>query len=108
VATFDFANRPAPKGFICAAGCGHGISAHREAGCDVRVGAAEVCGCSAPYGRIPPGDPNPAPAESDMQADLDILRGLLTGYLRDDDLGVHARQVGFEALQRIEQWAGER
>ena len=44
----------------------------------------------------------------DVQADLDILRGLLTAYLRDDALGVHARQVGFEALQRIEQWAGKR
>lgn len=51
---------PAPKGYLCAAGCGHFVSAHREAGCDVTLaGAGEaapafVCECPAPYGRILP------------------------------------------------------
>jgi hypothetical protein len=38
---------PAPKGFRCAAGCGHSIAVHREAGCDMGD-----CDCPAPYGRL--------------------------------------------------------
>ena len=40
---------PAPKGYQCAAACGHSIHVHREAGCDV-----EGCDCPAPHGRILP------------------------------------------------------
>lgn len=40
---------PSPKGHRCAAGCGHGVAVHREAGCDVAD-----CECHAPYGRLMP------------------------------------------------------
>lgn len=40
---------PAPKGYMCAAQCGHGLAVHREHGCDVGS-----CDCPAPYGRILP------------------------------------------------------
>lgn len=60
--------------------------------------APPYCGVCSPYGGSDPEHTG----VSDVQADLDILRGLLTGYLRDDALGVHARDVGFEALNRIE------
>jgi hypothetical protein len=40
---------PQPRGYVCAAGCGHGTTVHREHGCDVGQ-----CECPAPYGRILP------------------------------------------------------
>lgn len=40
----------APKGYVCAGGCGHSINAHRGAGCDVMN-----CECPAPHGIIAPG-----------------------------------------------------
>lgn len=40
---------PAPRGYRCAAGCGHDIYSHREHGCDVGE-----CECPAPHGRILP------------------------------------------------------
>lgn len=55
---------PEPKGFQCAAGCGHHVHSHRAGGCYVVLyidGVAGVCGCGAPFGRIPPGDPAPSP-----------------------------------------------
>lgn len=44
---------PVPKGFDCPA-CGHGITVHRMHGCD-----AVRCKCTAPHGRLLPGDPQP-------------------------------------------------
>lgn len=40
---------PAPKGYVCAAGCGDSIAVHRRFGCDM-LG----CPCQAPYGRVLP------------------------------------------------------
>lgn len=42
---------PAPRGYVCAAGCGHSIAVHREHGCDALGGQ---CECPAPHGRILP------------------------------------------------------
>lgn len=50
---------PEPKGYQCAAGCSHSASTHREGGCDVLIAYDTVCPCTAPYGRIMPGDPAP-------------------------------------------------
>jgi hypothetical protein len=40
---------PQPRGYVCAARCGHSTTVHREHGCDV-----DQCECPAPYGRILP------------------------------------------------------
>jgi len=45
--THPAASMPAPRGYMCAAGCRHGIAVHREHGCDV-----DGCDCPAPFGRI--------------------------------------------------------
>lgn len=45
---------PAPKGYKCPV-CQHDTAAHREHGCDV-----DPCDCTQPFGRIMPGDPDPA------------------------------------------------
>lgn len=51
---------PLPKGHLCAAGCGHHIGTHSEAGCNTWLADGPVCGCPAPYGRLmpPPETPN--------------------------------------------------
>lgn len=43
----------APKGYVCPV-CTHGLVSHRMHGCD-----AAGCDCRQPFGRIPPGDPDP-------------------------------------------------
>lgn len=99
---------PAPKGFTCAAGCGHGIAVHRVTGCDVRN-----CDCPAPYGRILPSTEAPAPAEartgiSDRTAaalgDVDRLRTFVVGNVPE---GV-AVDNALTALDCIEQALRER
>ncbi len=45
---------PQPKGYRCPA-CQHMTAAHRGHGCD-----HDGCDCTAPHGRIMPGDPDPA------------------------------------------------
>lgn len=45
---------PAPKGYVCAAGCGHHIGGHGEAGCNAWLADSSVCPCPAPFGRLLP------------------------------------------------------
>jgi hypothetical protein len=50
---------PAPKGYICAAGCGHDTAIHRDGGCDL-----SNCDCPAPGGRLVPAPDVPDDASS--------------------------------------------
>jgi hypothetical protein len=49
---------PEPKEYRCPI-CQHDTVTHREHGCDVGTDDGGICGCSAPYGRVMPGDPAP-------------------------------------------------
>jgi hypothetical protein len=97
---------PAPKGYRCAAGCGHSVNVHREGGCDAAHfdGTANViCCCEAPYGRIPPGDSDPQPAAprdvpAAVLAEVEKLHELVALYM--PQFGT-VRSDAFTRLDRI-------
>lgn len=69
----------APKGFMCP-GCQHDVNVHRTFGCDTYVGA-DLCACTAPYGR----PPRVAPAQEEAAKTQMSLKDFNSGVIGNNE-----------------------